>query len=202
MEFINYYLERGFGTMNKNDVEVYVFNELTKDPKYVGFTDYQFSRELRIPQAKVKRLRYEADLVYGGRNNASYRKLFMDVLVKAVPKQGNHNRIQFVMEDKGLYMYIDNELKKGGRFSDRSFNSEVMEISIDDLAYVLDACLFPAEEKEVIIAQYKQKTQKDISFREILIEVMKGFANGIGNASGVTAWSFMTSNILNLIPLL
>ena len=202
MEFINYYLERGFGTMNKNDVEVYVFNELTKDPKYVGFTDYQFSRELRIPQAKVKRLRYEADLVYGGRNNASYRKLFMDVLVKAVPKQGNHNRIQFVMEDKGLYMYIDNELKKGGRFSDRSFNSEVMEISIDDLAYVLDACLFPAEEKEVIITQYKQKTQKDISFREILIEVMKGFANGIGNASGVTAWSFMTSNILNLIPLL
>lgn len=55
--------------MNKNDFEVYIFNQIITDPNYAGKNDYELSIELAIPQTKVKRLRYESNLKYG-RNNA------------------------------------------------------------------------------------------------------------------------------------
>ena len=194
--FIQDYLKRGFGSMTKNDVEVYVFNELLKDPKYVSYSDYQFSRFLRIPQSKVKRLRYEADLVYGEKSEEEYKKMFMALLKNAVVKPHNENRIQFAMEDKGLYLYVDNILKKGGRFSDRSFNAEVFEISVDDLAYLLENCMLPEEEKKEIMNKYEQKRERRSTFNEIILEVIKGFASGVGNAAGVAAWTFTASNII------
>ena len=51
--------------MNKNDFEVYIFNQIITDPNYAGKNDYELSTELAIPQAKVKRLRYESNLKYG-----------------------------------------------------------------------------------------------------------------------------------------
>ena len=75
------YLERGFGTMNKNDFEVFIFNEIVKDPqgilefskkdkddKPLKPSNYDLSILLKIPESKVKRLAYEADLKYGAEN--------------------------------------------------------------------------------------------------------------------------------------
>ena len=59
---IDAYLNRGFGSMNKNDFEVFIFNELLRNPLYGKYMDYDFSVMLRIPESKVKRLRYEANL--------------------------------------------------------------------------------------------------------------------------------------------
>ena len=57
-EMIHAYLERGFGSMTKNDFEVWIFNYLLQN-ELQGKSDNAISRELRIPSAKVKRLRYE-----------------------------------------------------------------------------------------------------------------------------------------------
>jgi hypothetical protein len=54
MSFLSDYLSRGFGSMNKNDLEVWVFNQLLQDPNKQNYSDYDFSIELRIPQTKVK----------------------------------------------------------------------------------------------------------------------------------------------------
>jgi len=195
---IEQYLNRGFGSMNKNDFEVFIFNELLRSQHYSGFSDYQFSRELKVPQAKIKRLRYEADLVYGGRKDEEYNREFLELLKNAKPKPTNMNRIQFAMEDKGLYLFIDNKLKEGGHFSDRSHNGEIIEISIDDLTYLLEKCLFDENEKQKIIRDYTAKTKKKSTFHDIIIEAVNGFANGLGNTTGIAAWTFTTANIAKL----
>ena len=61
---IEAYLQRGFGSMNKNDFEVWIFNELLKT-KLAGLSNYAISVELKLPEQKVKRLKYEATLRYG-----------------------------------------------------------------------------------------------------------------------------------------
>lgn len=57
------YLTKGFGSMNKNDFEVWIFNQLLhtvlKDKD-----NYAISIYLKIPESKVKRLQYEASLKY------------------------------------------------------------------------------------------------------------------------------------------
>ena len=54
-DFIDNYLKRGFGSMNKNDFEVMIMHELLQG-KLKGKSNYEISRELRVPESKVKRL--------------------------------------------------------------------------------------------------------------------------------------------------
>lgn len=53
---IQLYLKRGFGSMNKNDFEVWIFNEWRKlqDKKDKNLSDYAISKELKISETKVK----------------------------------------------------------------------------------------------------------------------------------------------------
>ena len=68
---INDYLSRGFGSMNKNDFEVWIFNFLLQE-KLKGKSNFEISIELKIPEQKVKRLKYEAELKYGSPDKSLY----------------------------------------------------------------------------------------------------------------------------------
>lgn len=48
---IQQYLDRGFGSMNKNDFEVWIFNYLLQT-KLKGKGNYAISIELRMPESK------------------------------------------------------------------------------------------------------------------------------------------------------
>jgi hypothetical protein len=61
---IQQYRERGFGSMNKNDFEVAIFNLLMQEDEMKGKSNYDLSWMLRIPESKVKRLAYESSLKY------------------------------------------------------------------------------------------------------------------------------------------
>ena len=50
--------------MNKNDFEVAIFDEIMKDDEYKDLSDFKLSVKLRVPESKIKRLRYEANLKY------------------------------------------------------------------------------------------------------------------------------------------
>ena len=53
--FINQYLAKGFGSMNKNDFEVMIMHWLLQN-RLSGKSNYEISRELKISESKVKRL--------------------------------------------------------------------------------------------------------------------------------------------------
>ena len=199
MDFLTTYLKKGFGSMTKNDLEVWVFNELLKDPEKTNYSDYDFSIELRIPQTKVKRLRYEAGLVYNTKNAEEYNKEFLLLLRKAKVKSTNAELIQFSMEDKGLYLYIDSILKKGGRFSDRSHNNEIMQISKEDLVHLLTNCLIPKDEQDEILRKCEEITSQKFKFSDVATKMIDKFIEGFTTAAGTSAWVFTKANMLNLI---
>ena len=147
---IQAYLSHGFGSMTKNDFEVWIFNYLLQN-RPPNTSNFDFSVELRIPESKVKRLRYEASLKYGNpANTTQYNEAFQNLLTYVNLKKGSKDVIQFAVEDMQLRKYLDSILKKKGRFADTSFNSEVVSITIDDLAILLDATSTEKQKKEVL----------------------------------------------------
>lgn len=144
-EVISKYIEKGFGTMNKNDFEVWIFHYLLEH-ELQGKKNYEISIALKIPESKVKRLRYEAELKYSNNTSVDKYNMVCEHLKQAHFKKDG-KCIQFVIEDIYLRRYLDSTLKAGGRFSDSSFNSEIVSMDFDDLEYFL--CI-PTDGKEEI----------------------------------------------------
>lgn len=157
-EAIENYLKRGFGSMNKNDFEVFIFNEIIKSPKHKGKSNYDLSCNLRIPETKVKRLRYEANLKYPLDENA-IKAIFKEYLEFAKMLPDNTRPIEICIEDDTVRKYIISLLKKGHRFSDSSFNSEIMRMTVDDFSYILDN-VCNDEEKERLLEKIKDNKLK------------------------------------------
>ncbi len=176
---IDQYLNRGFGSMNKNEFEVWIFYYLLQN-QLQGKSNFDISVELRLPESKVKRLRYEATLKYGSpQNRKDYIAAFEKLLTKVSFKKDG-DCIQFVVEDIQLRKFLGSELKKGGRFSNTSFNSEIVSIEADDLEFLLKT-LWPNEDLNEIYEQAKKKlNKKQFTFKDLLKEFAMSSANQAG----------------------
>lgn len=127
---IQSYLNRGFGSMTKNDFEVWIFHQLICS-ELRGMTNREISVRLRIPDTKVKRLRYEADLKWGTPNDDS---AYHDALVNVIKKARlvkNRTQILLVIEDTALLKYLDARMKSAKIAWDKSFNSENIYIDYE-----------------------------------------------------------------------
>ena len=176
---IDHYLEKGFGSMNKNDFEVWIFNYLLSN-KIKGKSNYDISIELRIPEQKVKRLRYEAGLKYGSpRDTEAYASAFAALLTKAQLKKDG-SCVQFVVEDLQLRKYLDSLLKKDGRFSNTSFNTEIVSIDADDLEFLMKT-IWPNEDWAAIYKKAKKLLgTENISFKGLFKKLAEGAASQTG----------------------
>ena len=191
---IDQYLNRGFGSMNKNDFEVWIFHYLLNN-RFIDYSNYDISIQLRIPETKVKRLRYEAELKYGEpQNEESYKKSLEKLLERSILKKDGIY-IQFIIENIQLRKYLDSILKKGGRFTDSSFNSEIVTIDVDDYEYLVEE-LWPEKNWKEIYEQANKKLNNNSStFKDIF----KSFCKGIGTQTGKNIVNLTFSGILELV---
>lgn len=182
--FIKSYISRGFGSMTKNDFEVYIFNCIINDEDYKEYkSDYDLSVKLRIPISKVKRLRYEANLKYQ-QSDEDLRKQqiveeITDLLKVCKYRETEKGGISFVVNDKFLREYLQNFLNQDGRFFDSSFNSNIVSIATTDFIFLLDNLLLSHEDQEKIMKSAKDSIgeKKDFpkTFSELLKDAGKGF---------------------------
>lgn len=172
---IDDYLKRGFGSMNKNDFEVAIFHNVMQDAGYCGLTDYDLSRKLRIPESKVKRLRYEAELKYG---NPDYRAKFLEILKKAKFYEDGE-RVQFIVPDMSVRNYLNDIFIKKGIMSNTSYNTDILTISANDLIATLQD-MFSTGEIDIIVKRAEEiSNTKSLTFQDVLKNVISGIANGV-----------------------
>ena len=146
---------RRFGSMNKNDYEVALFH-LLQENGYATKSDHFMSRLLQIPESKVKRLRYEVNLVYP-KTDDEYKEKFYELLNRQSYKITNDNKIQFAVNDKMLRLYLNDKLDETGSFPDSSFNSNIVTVSASDLIILLSEF----ENKKVAIQHVKDEIVKN-----------------------------------------
>ena len=116
--------------MTKNDFEVWIFYQLICG-ELRDKTNREISVELRIPDSKVKRLRYEADLKWGNpKDDKAYHDALVNVIMKARLVK-DRTQILLVIEDTALLKYLDAKMKSANVSWDKSFNSENIYIGFE-----------------------------------------------------------------------
>ena len=150
-DLLNEYVIRGFGSMNKNDFEVFIFYRLLNDKKYnlSQDSDYEISRKLKVPISKVKRLRYEATLKYCDELDATNKAMFINA-IRNIKIRKDKKSISFIIENVSVRKYLENQLKKDGRFSDSSFNSEIVVLAFDDFKFLLSENLSEKDKSNLL----------------------------------------------------
>jgi hypothetical protein len=192
-EFLKHYLKNGMGAMSKSDVDALVMHLLDKyshqgGVPLQGYSNQVLSETLRAPVSKIKRLRYEAGLKYGGRVEDEAKRRFIACLSKAAMELET-NKVVLIVEDALAKNWIQGHIKQHGVVFDGSFNSEIVKVRPDDFFRVLKALLNPSE-VEAFKVKYdalakKKKGQELVSgFGEILKSFVKEAA---GKAVGVVA---------------
>lgn len=169
-EVIDQYLNRGFGTMNKNDFEVWIFHYLMQH-QLQGKTNYDISVTLKIPEQRVKRLRYESELKYPSTTDEERRLMLIEAISRAKYRQVKDGQIVFALNDKMLRSYLENQLINDGRFYDSSFMSNIIVLSVSDFLFVLDSILLTKSDQQGIIKQVKKDLKESqklpASFKEL-----------------------------------
>ena len=179
-DFINVYLQNGFGMMNKSELEILIFHLLRNDDFCNQKSIFGISRVLHIPESKVRKLIYEADLRYGDISDSYVRDEFFACLNKA-HFQTTNNKIEFPLDDKLVRSAIDDKLRSMGYFSDTSHNRDVFSIYIDAFIALIDV-YYPAENKDEVLKKCKGvvKDSNDITFKGILKEFLCGASRKLG----------------------
>jgi len=178
-EFIDHYSTRGFGSMNKNDFEIIIFDLLKKHGDLKDKSNYEISIDLQIPETKVKRLAYESDLKYGQLTDKRITVEFFKILANS-KFRADLNKIEFGIESKFFRTSIAAQLKKLGHYADSSFNSEIVRIHIDsfiDLSeHHYNKRAIERIVKDCKTAVKKDKDTTDITFKLILRKFLEGLA--------------------------
>lgn len=152
-EFLKYYLRSGMGSMSKSDIDALVMYLLdtyaNESGRPLGAHPNQVASErLRTPLAKIKRLRYESGLKYGGKPEDVARTRFTQCLAKAglefEKTENSVAKIVFVVEDTLAKNWIQGKIKENSGVFDNSFNTEIIkvepELFFKLLGTLLNAC--------------------------------------------------------------
>ena len=174
-DIIEAYLNRGFGSMNKNDFEVFIFHWLlANNEKCKGKSDFVISQTLKIPESKVSRLRYEAGLKYGDTNTEHYREELKTALSKAKCEEGaTEGKVMMSIPDKLLRQYLSNMLTEDGRFLDGSFNSNIVTMSAGNFIFVLENMFLDEKERKAIVDEAKKSIDDSKEMPKTVSESLK-----------------------------
>lgn len=150
-DFMTIYFDKGFGLMNKIEIETLIYFVLRENMLLEGkcFND---SLKLKIPEAKVRKLIYESQVKYKNNNEETFdahlRRTIGECLTYAYFVK-NNTEIRFAIEDKYLRVALNAKLRANNYFADTSFNKDI--ISLDEGAFLkMITILVPNFQKEIV----------------------------------------------------
>lgn len=132
-EFLQIYFKKGFGLMNKSEIEILMYHLLVKH-QLLSNKCFDDSLELEISESKVRKLIYESQLKYGEHDlqnrELDFRKRLAVCLQNAhFDKEEKH--IKFAIEDQYLRTYLHAKLRNNEMYADTSFNRDIVSVSSD-----------------------------------------------------------------------
>jgi len=199
-DFLKHYLKGGIGAMPKSDIDALVMYLLDKHASENGrplgsFPNQIASERLRAPLSRIKRLRYEGRLTFGGRPEDEARFRFVRLLAKAGLELDKNEeaitKIVFIVEDILAKNWIQGQIKEHSGIFDGSFNTEIVKVD-PELFFRLLRTLLPDCEVDTFEKQYKaliKKAKREglvSGFKSLLSSFVKG-ATEAGGAAATTA---------------
>ncbi|MDR7307255.1 hypothetical protein [Rhodoferax saidenbachensis] len=199
-EFLNHYLQLGLGSMPKADIDALVMHLLDQhgldgSGPLARLNNQTVSERLKTPVAKVKKLRYEAALKFGGRvEDQAAGRLLAALANASLEPQGD--KICLIIEDTLAKNWLQGQLKIYQHIFDHPFSTEIIRVSADGLFQVLES-LFGKKELAAFRAGYdKAKDTKDAAARKKLFkDIALSFAKDAAKAAGGTVLAVVKSQL-------
>lgn len=134
-DFLENYLRFGLGSLSKTDIDALVMHLLdlygAQDGKsLMQKSNQEVSQMLRTPVAKVKKLRYEAALKYGGSIEDNARGRLLAAIANAT-FEWDSKKIHLIIEDTLAKSWLQGQLKKHQLIFDNSFNTEIIKVDAE-----------------------------------------------------------------------
>lgn len=155
-ELLNVLRERGLGSMSKTELDALLLHLIEAHSNGV-MSNSEMALYFRAPVARIKRLRHEAILRFGGSDlNALLQRRLQALMrsanfefptVKTSGGKASGTRIVVVVEDEFTRSQLLGHLKKVGSHADWSFNAELLKVDPQALLRVMIG-LLPEEDIE------------------------------------------------------
>lgn len=188
-EFLDNYLKFGLGSMPKSDIDALVMSLLDRyglegSGPLASLGNQTVSERLKTPVAKVKKLRYEAALKFGGRVEDQAKGRLLAALANAT-LEPEGKKICLIIEDSLAKNWIQGQLKIYQHIFDHSFNTEIIRVSAEGLFEVLES-MFDHKQIATFKTGYERaKKEANVEERK---KIFKGvaikFAEGAAKAAG------------------
>lgn len=194
--FDEYLVKRNFGSMTKTDFEVMVYSFL-KSSVLSAMTSNERSIALKISRAKVTNLDYQSSLKYSDNTDEKLMPKVIECIQKAQFSRDG-NKVQFVVEEKIVWNFINSKLYEINAFNDTSFNKDIVSIDILFFAQFVDKYIFADEkydrdkqkliqevdnlfpENELVHILPKEKTGQLMELKSNSLPKASKFANTLG----------------------
>jgi hypothetical protein len=187
--FLKHYLTFGLGSMPKSDVDALVMHLLDThgldgSPPLAVYSHQAVSEMLKTPVSKVKKLRYDAALKFGGDIAEEAKARLLASLDRAVFEL-EQDRILLIIEDMLAKHWLQGQLKAQQQVFDFSLNSEMIKVSAEGLFTVLDV-VFDSAEVAVFKEGYESaKEIQDRAERQAYFKgVLRRFVESAAKAAG------------------
>lgn len=188
-DFLDSYLKFGLGSMPKSDIDALVMHLLDLygvdgSGALSIYSNQTVSERLKTPLSKVKKMRYDAALKFGGRIEDQAMGRLLAALSKA-SLEPDGEKICLIIEDSLAKNWLQGQLKIHQHIYDNSFNSEIVKVSSTGLFQVLGT-VFDKKELEKFRTGYetakKKKTAQDRvkAFKGVVLKFAEGAAKAAG----------------------
>lgn len=167
-DIMSVYLDKGFGLMNKTEIET-LFYHVFRSHNLLSGKCFDDSYALQITESKARKLIYESQVKYGSRNesvrDANLRKKVGEYLLNAKfvvnkSKGESKGEIRFAIEDKYIRVALNAKLRENYYFADTSFNTDI--ISLDEEAFKqLVSSLVPNYHQEKVYNKFKKRLKEN-----------------------------------------
>ncbi len=199
-DFLRDYLQFGLGSMPKSDVDALVMHLLDTygidgSAPLSHYRNQAVSELLRTPVSKVKKLRYDAALKFGGRveDQAKARLL---VALNNASLELNGNQICLIIEDALAKNWLQGQLKNSQLIFEHSFNTEIVKVSASGLFDVLNE-FFDKQAISEFRTGYEKavKTTKDTKLKKEFEKLANSFANNAAKNAGKGVLAIFKSHL-------
>lgn len=198
--FLASYLMFGLGSMPKSDIDALVMHlldlyGLNGSGPLARRSNQTVSELIKTPASKIKKLRYEAALKFGGRVEDSARGRLLAALSQAT-LEVKDDKVCLIIEDALAKNWLQGQLKIYQEIFDYSFNSEIVKVNAAGLFRVLKA-VFRNSDIEIFVAGYEQAKKKSGTEeqRKVFKSAALRFAEGAAKSAGAGVVAVLKSQL-------
>ena len=128
-KFLERYLDNGFGSMSKRDIDVLVFHLLAGSEDILGMSNYHVGNTLRISETRVKSLKLEASLKYAQPNHKEVIAGIVQALIEEMKKpEFQDGYVELGLEDPVQKRELEEAIKRIGHHVEYGINREVLKM--------------------------------------------------------------------------